>query len=153
METNETFYVPALRLAQDPNLPRLNTDGPLNSSRSASAFCRKFYFDDISIFESMFLVLMTYNNTPIGYVKISQGGVAGTYCDPKIIFKYALESVASKILLCHNHPSGNLTPSRQDEELTKRILEGSKLFDIELVDHLILTADSYYSFAEEGKIS
>jgi DNA repair protein RadC len=152
METNDTIYVPGLRLAQDPNLPRLNSDGPITSSRSASVFCRKFYFDDLMIFESMFLVLMARNNVPIGYVKISQGGVAGTYCDPKIIFKYALESVASGIIICHNHPSGNTTPSEADNALTKRIVEGAELFDIQVIDHIILTADAYYSYAESGKL-
>jgi DNA repair protein RadC len=81
---------------------------------------------------------------------ISQGGITGTVADPRIILKRALEEGAVSIILCHNHPSGNLKPSRADEELTLKIKEASKYFDIKLLDHIIVSDEGYTSFADEG---
>lgn len=84
------------------------------------------------------------------YEIISEGGITGTVADPRIILRKALEEDAVSIILCHNHPSGNLLPSRADEELTHKIKEASKYFDIKLLDHIIVSEDGYYSFADEG---
>lgn len=81
---------------------------------------------------------------------ISEGGITGTVADPRIILKKALEEDAVSIILCHNHPSGSLKPSRADEELTHKIKEAAKYFDIKVLDHLIVGDDGYYSFADEG---
>ena len=81
---------------------------------------------------------------------ISEGGITGTVADPRIILKRALEKDAVSIILCHNHPSGSLKPSRADEELTHKIKEAAKYFDIKVLDHLIVGDDGYYSFADEG---
>lgn len=81
---------------------------------------------------------------------ISEGGITGTVADPRIILKKALEQDAVSIILCHNHPSGSLKPSRADEELTHKIKEAAKYFDIKVLDHLIVSDDGYYSFADEG---
>lgn len=81
---------------------------------------------------------------------ISEGGITGTVADPRIILKKALEQDAVSIILCHNHPSGSLKPSRADEELTYKIKEAAKYFDIKVLDHLIVGDDGYYSFADEG---
>lgn len=81
---------------------------------------------------------------------ISEGGITGTVADPRIILKKALEEDAVSIILCHNHPSGSLKPSRADEELTQKIKEAAKYFDIKVLDHLIVSDDGYYSFADEG---
>jgi DNA repair protein RadC len=81
---------------------------------------------------------------------ISEGGITGTVADPRIILKKALEENAVSIILCHNHPSGSLKPSRADEELTNKIKEASKYFDIKVLDHIIVSEDGYYSFADEG---
>ena len=83
---------------------------------------------------------------------ISSGGMTGTVADPRIILKKALEEEAVSIILCHNHPSGNLKPSRADEELTKKIHQATKFFDILLLDHIIVSTDGYFSFADEGLI-
>ena len=83
---------------------------------------------------------------------ISRGGLTGTVADPRIILKKALEAEATSLVLCHNHPSGNLQPSRADEELTKKIREAASYFDIKLVDHIIVSEEGYYSFADEGMI-
>lgn len=81
---------------------------------------------------------------------ISRGGITGTVADPRIILKKALEEDATSIVLCHNHPSGNLQPSRADEELTKKIKEAAAYFDIKVIDHIIVSEDGFYSFADEG---
>lgn len=83
---------------------------------------------------------------------ISQGGITGTVADPRIIFRKALEANAVGIILCHNHPSGNLQPSRADTELTHKIKEAARFLDIRLLDHIIVSESGYYSFADEGKI-
>ncbi len=81
---------------------------------------------------------------------ISRGGLTGTVADPRIILKKALEEDATSIVLCHNHPSGNLQPSYADEELTKKIKEAALYFDIKVIDHIIVSEEGYYSFADEG---
>jgi len=81
---------------------------------------------------------------------ISRGGITGTVADPRIILKKALEEDATSIVLCHNHPSGNLKPSRADEDLTHKIKEAAKYFDITVMDHIIVSEEGYYSFADEG---
>jgi len=83
---------------------------------------------------------------------ISKGGISGTVADPRIILKKALEEDATAIVLCHNHPSGNLQPSRADEELTKKIKEAAAYFDIKILDHIIVSEEGYYSFADDGML-
>jgi DNA repair protein RadC len=81
---------------------------------------------------------------------VSEGGITGTIADPRIILKKALEENAVSLVLCHNHPSGSLKPSRQDEEITKKIKEAAKYFDIKVLDHIIVSDAGYFSFADEG---
>lgn len=81
---------------------------------------------------------------------ISRGGITGTVADPRIILRKALEQEAVSIILCHNHPSGNLKPSRADEMLTQKIKEAALLLDIRVLDHIIVSEMGYYSFADEG---
>lgn len=83
---------------------------------------------------------------------ISEGGITGTVADPRIIFKKALIEDAVSLILFHNHPSGNLKPSRADEELTSKIIGAAKLFDIRILDHLIVSEEGYFSFADQGLI-
>lgn len=83
---------------------------------------------------------------------ISKGGITGTVADPRVILKKALEADATSIVLCHNHPSGNLKPSRADEELTIKIKEAAKYLDIRVMDHIIVSEDGYYSFSDEGML-
>jgi DNA repair protein RadC len=83
----------------------------ITNSKDAADFIRKFYLDDIGIFESFFILLLDQSNTTIGYAKISQGGVASTVVDSRIVAKYAIESLSTAVILAHNHPSGNLNAS------------------------------------------
>lgn len=120
------------------------------SSNDAFKVIKQFYFDDIDIFESFFILCLNRNNQTIAYAKISQGGVAGTVVDIKLIAKYAINCLASGVILAHNHPSGDLKPSNEDLAITKRIKEGLKILDISVLDHLILTSQGYLSFGDEG---
>ena len=83
---------------------------------------------------------------------ISRGGITGTVADPRLILKKALEEGATSIVLTHNHPSGNLKPSRADEEITQKIKQAAGYFDITVLDHIIVSDEGYYSFADEGMI-
>lgn len=102
--------------------------------------------------EEFWILLLNRANRVIKPVQISRGGVAGTVADPKIIFKHALDQLASAIILAHNHPSGNLQPSQADIQLTKKLVEAGKWLDLPVLDHLILSDHAYYSFGDEGKI-
>ncbi len=86
------------------------------------------------------------------YEIISEGGITGTVADPRIILKKALSHDAVNIILCHNHPSGSVKPSRADEEITRKINEAAKFLDIKVLDHIIVSDEGYYSFADEGLI-
>jgi DNA repair protein RadC len=83
---------------------------------------------------------------------ISSGGITGTVADPRIILSKALENKATSIVLCHNHPSGNLKPSLADEELTLKIKEAARFLDISVLDHIIVSEEGYYSFSDEGML-
>lgn len=102
--------------------------------------------------EEFWIILLNRANRVIKKTQISQGGVAGTVADPKIIFKVALESLATGIILAHNHPSGNLTASQADIELTKKLKAGAKLLEMQVLDHIIVGGQKYFSFADEGLI-
>jgi DNA repair protein RadC len=123
----------------------------ISSSKDSADFFRQV-IEGIDIYESMFAIYLNRANNTIGWYKVSQGGITGTVADPRLIIKKAIDVLATSLILCHNHPSGNLQPSRADEELTQKIRQGALFFDITVMDHIIITEDSYYSFADEGKI-
>jgi len=104
----------------------------------------------IELQEEFKVMLLNRGNKVMGIVSISMGGIGGTIADPKLIFATALISGASAIVLAHNHPSGTLKPSQADINLTKKIKSAGEFLDITVLDHLILTAEGYYSFADEG---
>lgn len=109
----------------------------------------KSRFEDLP-HEEFWIILLNKSNTKISTIPISKGGVAGTVVDIRIILKIAIENLASGIILCHNHPSGNLKPSEQDLKLTRKLKESALLMDILILDHLIITNTQYLSFADEG---
>lgn len=102
--------------------------------------------------EEFWVLFLNRANFLIGQQQISKGGMSGTVADPRIIFQTALYQKSTGIILCHNHPSGNLKPSEADLRLTKNLLEGGKVLEIQVLDHLIVTSGGYYSFADEGKL-
>lgn len=99
----------------------------------------------------VFAVLFLNRSNKINHFEIvSEGGITGTVADPRIILRRALEEDAVSIILCHNHPSGSLKPSRADEQLTGKIRDAARLMDIQVLDHIIVSDSGYYSFADEG---
>jgi len=100
--------------------------------------------------EEFWIICLNRNNRFISKHKISSGGIAGTVADMKMIFNIALKELASSVILCHNHPSGNLKPSSEDINLTNKVKEAARLFDMVVSDHIIIAENSYYSFADEG---
>jgi DNA repair protein RadC len=122
----------------------------VDSSKTAEQFIRQFYHDDMSIYESFFILLLNRSNNTVGWAKIAQGGVASVSVDIKIIAKYAVDSLASAVILAHNHPSGQTKPSQSDINLTKKVKEALTIFDCQVLDHIILTEDEFYSFADES---
>lgn len=101
-------------------------------------------------YEEFWVIYLARNNKLLAVKKISEGGVSGTVVDPKIIFKHALELLASVIILSHNHPSGNLNPSHADIVLTKKIIRGAKALDIDVADHIIIGQNNFFSFSDEN---
>lgn len=99
----------------------------------------------------VFLVAYLNRSNKIVHTEIiSQGGITGTVADPRMILKKAIEHHAVSMVLCHNHPSGNLKPSKSDEQLTQKIKEAARLLDMTVLDHVIVSEEGYYSFADEG---
>jgi DNA repair protein RadC len=103
-------------------------------------------------YEVFAVVFLNQANKVSHFEVISKGGITGTVADPRIILKKALEENATSIILCHNHPSGNLRPSAADEYITTKIKEAAKYFDIKVIDHIIVSEEGYYSFADEGRV-
>ncbi|OQX78497.1 MAG: hypothetical protein B6D61_05345 [Bacteroidetes bacterium 4484_249] len=103
-------------------------------------------------YESFYILLLNRANKIIKEVLISEGGLSGTVVDPKKIFKIGLEHKASSIVLCHNHPSGNINPSGSDVDLTRRLKKAGEMLDLPIIDHIIIADENYYSFADEGKM-
>jgi DNA repair protein RadC len=104
----------------------------------------------IDFVEQFKILLLNRANRVLGVVDISSGSAVGTIADPRLIFSAALKANAVSLILSHNHPSGNIKPSLADERLTLKIKEAGKYLDIKLLDHVIITSEGYYSFAEEG---
>lgn len=102
--------------------------------------------------EELWVALISQSGKVIEKIKISQGGINETSADIRLIMKAAINALASGIILCHNHPSGSLSPSRNDDTLTTRLQGAAKLMDIKLLDHIIIADNMYYSYADEGKM-
>lgn len=102
--------------------------------------------------ESFKVLLLNRSNRVLGVATISKGGVSATVVDPKVLFQYALKTNASAIILAHNHPSGELKPSTTDDKLTDKLKKGGELLDVNVLDHVIITEEGYYSYADNGKI-
>jgi len=106
--------------------------------------------DKIEMIEEFKVLFLNRNNKVLGVFDASCGGITGTVADPRIILAAAVKSNAVSMILAHNHPSGSSKPSRADEELTTKIKEAAKYFDMRVIDHVIITVEEYYSFADEG---
>jgi DNA repair protein RadC len=112
----------------------------------------KYRWDNtrIELVEQFKVLLTNRANKVLGIFEVSTGGIAGTASDPKIIFVIALKAEAIGMILAHNHPSCNLSPSQEDIDLTRKLKDGGRLLEIQLLDHIILTCENYFSFTDEG---
>ena len=106
--------------------------------------------DKIELVEEFKVLLLNRSNKVLGVLDASSGGITGTVADPRIILTAAIKANAVGIVLSHNHPSGSVKPSRADEELTLKIREAARFLDMTVLDHIIITSEGYYSFADEG---
>jgi len=121
----------------------------IGSSRDMFHLLNPYFLDKTT--EEFYVVFLNQGHRVLGIEGISRGGMTATVVDPRVIFRKALElNGTSRLILAHNHPSGNLQPSEADRQLTQRILESGKLLEIKLLDHLIVAENRYYSFADEG---
>ena len=145
------YEAPEYQLSRKPGENHLR-GAQIKSAKDGAAYLRQLYGDDIDIYESAFMIMLNRANNVIGNYKLSQGGINGTVIDPRMVCKAAVDTLCSAVMICHNHPSGNLQPSRADEELTQKIKNALVFMDIKLIDHIVLTNESFYSFADEGML-
>jgi DNA repair protein RadC len=140
--------IAALELANRAGAEDSLTRKKVSCSRDVFTFFNPILRD--SSYEEFWILLLNRGNKIINSICISQGGLSGTVADPKKIFKTALEQYAASVILCHNHPSGNVKPSESDIRLTQKLKKAGSFLDLPVIDHIILGDGSYFSFADEG---
>lgn len=138
----------ALELGRRRKLSEVEYIPQIRSSKDVSDIFQPILSD--LVHEEFWILFLNRSNKVINKMKISQGGISGTVTDVRMIMKNAIECLASGIIVCHNHPSGNLNPSESDSKITQKIKEAGNLMDIQLLDHLIISDKEYYSFADNG---
>ena len=121
-----------------------------NSQNAYEIFKSLFPEDTISLQEQFVVLYLNRANRLIGSYQLSKGGITGTIADVRLILSVALKTLATGLILAHNHPSGNLKPSEADIQLTQKVKDAAKLLDIEVMDHIIISSEGYYSFMDEG---
>ena len=125
----------------------------IKTSKDAYDIFKKIWdVDSMEIYESMICIFLNRANNTIGWYKVSQGGISGTVIDIKLILGTALKCLASSILIAHNHPSQSLKPSEADTRITEKLKNACKIMEINLIDHLIITEDGYFSYMDENII-
>ena len=125
----------------------------VNSSKDIYNILKQVWDENkIDMLEEFKVIFLNRANRVTGVYDASSGGITGTVADPRLILAAAIKSLSVSIVLSHNHPSGNLKPSRADEELTLKIKEAANYHDINVLDHIIISSEGYYSFADEGLI-
>lgn len=149
-EAKAISIVAAMELARRRKEENVSNEISIKSSKDAYQVVQTFLSD--LPHEEFWILSLNRNNKVKSKTLISRGGVSGTVVDSRIIFKQAIEELASGIILAHNHPSGNIQPSSEDIKITRKIKEAGELLDIRLIDHIIVGEKNYYSFADEGMI-
>lgn len=140
--------IAAMELSRRRQLSDIKTKTQIKSSREVFQLLAPIMMD--LHHEEFWIVMLNRANRVLGKVQISSGGVSGTVVDAKIVFRKALEERATSIILTHNHPSGNLKPSQADIDLTQKLKKAGQNIDIQVLDHIIISAKGYFSFADEG---
>lgn len=147
---HKTFKVAEVQVSYKPDYKASERPKISSSKQAYDLLMQQWDLGKIEFLEQSKMILLNRQNRVLGIVDISTGGVSGTIMDPKIIFSIALKANTSAIILSHNHPSGNIQPSQSDIKLTNQLKEGGKLLEILVWDHLIITNENYYSFADDG---
>lgn len=125
----------------------------ITSSASAEVAFRQIFDADLINWREEFILLCLNNsNKVLGFYKVSSGGMTGTVADVRMIYTLAINALSTGIIVAHNHPSGTLEPSKADRDLTKTLARAGEILSIRLLDHIIITEESYYSFADNGLI-
>jgi len=140
-----------VQLAYKPTL-KASERAKITCSTDIYHYIKAVYGDNIEHVEYFYALFLNRANHVLGWNLVSKGGVAGTVADPKVVFQGALLANASSVVLAHNHPSGNTKPSTADIQLTKKMKEVGQVLDMPVLDHIIVTDESYYSFADEGAL-
>lgn len=122
----------------------------LHSRSIYEVLIQQWNIDNIEFIEEAKIILLNRANIILGIYNLSKGGISGTIVDLRVILAVALKCNASAIILAHNHPSGNLKPSEQDKQITRKLTEACKILELTLLDHLIVSKQDYYSFADDG---
>ena len=149
---NPLFQVSEIQVSYQPKF-KVSECPKVSSSREAyRVLISNWDIQRIYFQEQFYVLMLNMSGRVIGIALISTGGKAATIADPKIIFSIALKVQATSIILAHNHPSENLKPSQADLNLTRRMVEAGKMLELPVIDHLIVTADRFYSFGDEGLI-
>ena len=131
--------------------PGLISSKIINDSNAAFDILAKLFPQETICLQEQFVVLyLNRANRVIGSYQLSKGGITGTIADVRLILSVALKTLASGLILAHNHPSGNLKPSEADKQITSKIRQAAKLLDIELIDHIIISSEGYCSFMDDG---
>jgi DNA repair protein RadC len=138
----------ALELGRRRRLQESLVKKKILSSRDAFEIMHPILSDNH--YEEFWIITLSRSNNVKSTLKISEGGLAGTVADPKKIFKFALDDNASSVILCHNHPSGNIKPSKGDSDITAKCKNVGIFLDMPVLDHIIIAGDNYFSFADEG---
>ncbi len=142
---------PKIRIVYSKN-QKAKDRAKVKSSKDVYYWFKQIWSSQIQTREEIYLLLLNRNNQILGYHTLSMGGITGTVADLRLLFAVALKSLATSVIVAHNHPSGNLEPSAADIELTRKIKDAGKIMEINLLDHLIITKNGYYSFADEGML-
>ena len=152
MNTLNLFTISEIKISYFPKFKASERPLISNSQSCFEIFRNNWDNGDLQYRESFAILLLSRSNKVIGINWISQGGLAGTVADPKMIFQAALKANAASIILAHNHPSGNINPSQNDIDLTKKLVNAGQFLDLPVLDHLIITDSAYFSHADEGLI-
>jgi DNA repair protein RadC len=152
MSKAELYKLTEIELTYKSNRPYNERHKVTSAKIAFDLFLNNWNENKIELLEQSKILLLNRSNQVLGISHLSTGGTSGTVVDPKQVFVVALKANASAIILAHNHPSGSLFPSSADDHITQKLYEAGQLLDIEVLDHLIITKEGYYSYAESTRL-
>ncbi|MEY8685213.1 JAB domain-containing protein [Bacteroides sp. AN502(2024)] len=149
---NTDYKVAEVELSYKNRVPKKDRKQVLDSYTAYKVLIGSFSDGTIDYRETFKVLYLNHNCQVLGCSTVSEGGITSTMADVRLILQGALLTNATAMILAHNHPSGNLKPSKEDDTLTKKIVDAAKLLDITVTDHIILTSEDFYSYNDEGRI-